>query len=366
MRFRIYPGVLKAAGLLIILPLVLGAAGCAPAKKASATTVAQEAIVVKTQAVSKGQFDNQIIISGNAAPAEQVAVSARIGGDILWMGADVGGFVKKGQVIARIDDSRYALNREKAGLALSNAQLTLDDKKRDLDRNEQMYTQSAISKKEYEVAQSGYQQTQIGMQLSQNDLKQAELNLRDTSLAAPVSGYVSAKKVNVGESVNAGTLVYTLVDLSRVYIETGVAEEAVNSVKPGMKVQLTVPALAGVAVEGTVDSISPVQDSTKLYGVRIRVDNKDSRLKAGMFATGKINLTGGVDGLAVPKEAVIHTEGKDYVFVKENGKAIRKEVVVGLGSEKQYLIKQGLQEGESVVVVGQEKLQDGNPIKEQK
>lgn len=352
------------AAALLVLSLALG--GCAAQGKAEAdkeNTAVKAPVLVKVQAVENGKFTDQVTISGNASPFEIAEVSAKVGGDIVFLGPDLGANVKKGQVLARIDASRYALYREKAALGVGASQLTLEEQKKDLDRNQELYNQQAISKKEYEGAVNGYKQTEISYKMIQNDMRQAELNLQDTAITAPISGMVSARKVNSGESVNPGAPIYSLVDLSQVYVETGVAEEAVNAVKQGMKVSMTFPALGGMAVDGTVEAVSPVQNDSKLYAIRILVPNKDGKIKAGMFASGQITVGNGIDGIGVPKVAVLHNEGKDYVFILQNGKALRRDINVGLGNEAFFQVKQGLAVGDKVIVVGHEKLNDGDAVK---
>ncbi len=358
--------IFKAIAAVMALSLVLG--GCAAKAPDAEKTkvVAQEPVLVKVQAVANGQYADQVTVSGNASPYETVEVAAKVGGDIVFIGPDLGAAVKKGQPLAKINAARYALYREKASLGVDASQLTLEEQKKELDRNKSLYGDQVISQKEYDDALKGYKSTQISHQVAQNDMRQAELNLQDTTLTAPITGYVSARKVNNGESVNAGTPLYSLVDLSKVYVETGVAEEVVNAVGQGMKVSMTFPALGGTAVEGTVEAVSPVQDATKLYAIRILVPNADGKIKAGMFASGLITVAKDIQGLGVPKVAVLHNEGKDYVYVLQNDKAVRKDITVGLGNESFFQVKQGLSAGDQVIVVGHEKLKDGMPVKVQK
>lgn len=290
-------------------------------------------------------------------------ISAKIGGDVRQLNVDIGDAVKAGQVLARIDDTQYALVHEKAGLGVSTAQLNLEQQKIDLERYQALYDQHAISQKEYEAALNGFKMTELSLKSARADLRSAEVNMRDTSVTAPISGFVSARKVNSGESVNPGTPLFSLVDISRIVVSSGVSEDVVNQLKPGMAVQVTVTSLGAETFEGIVTHISPVQDSAKLYPVKVEVPNSEGRIKVGMFATASVALSEGVEGVAVVKEAVLHEGDKDFVFVVSGEKAQRKEVSVGLGNARYYHIKDGLAAGDTIVVVGQEKLKDGALIK---
>ncbi|TLM97316.1 efflux RND transporter periplasmic adaptor subunit, partial [bacterium] len=301
--------------------------------------------------------------TGNAGTSEEAEISAKIGGDIYQLKGEIGDSVKQGQVLARIDDTRYSLAREKAGLGVTSAQISLEQQKTDLARFKALYEQHAISSKEYEAALNSYKMTEISLRSAQADLRSADVNLRDTAVVSPIAGLISARKVNAGESVNPGTPLFTIVDLSRVSITTGIAEADVNQLMPGMSVQVTFDSLGAQVFEGTITHISPVQDQAKLYPVKILVDNPQGLIKAGMFANGAIALSEGVEGLAVPKEAVLHDQGKDYVFIVSGEKAVRKEVTVGLGDDRLFQVKTGLNAGDAVIIVGHEKLKDGAFVK---
>lgn len=352
-----------AGAMILILALSAALTGCAPGKtdpsKEPGAIAKEEAVLVKTAPAAVQTFADAIQISGDAGPVEEAEVSAKIGGDIYQLAGDVGDTVKKGQVLARIDATRYSLAKEKAGLGVTTAQLTLEQQKTDLDRAQALYDQKAISQKEYEAALNSYRMNEISLRSAQADLRSADINLRDTTVTSPISGYISARKVNSGENVNPGAPLFTIVDLRKAVISSGVAEDAVNQLKPGMTVQITFEALGGQEFAGVITHISPVQDAAKLYPVKIEVDNAQGLIKAGMFANGAIALSQGVESLAVPKEAVIHEQGKDYVFIASGGKALRKEVTVGLGDEKHYQVKSGINAGDAIIIVGHEKLKDG-------
>lgn len=360
----------KLAGALIaVMVLTAALSGCStgkadPAKDPGAVAKA-EAVLVKTAQAAVKPFANTVLVSGNAGPSEEAEISAKIGGDIYQLKGEIGDPVLKGQVLARIDDTRYSLAKEKAGLGVSTAQLSLEQQKTDLDRYKALYDQKAISQKEYEAVLNAYKLLEISLKSAQSDLRSADINLRDTAVVAPISGFISARKVNSGENVNAGAPLFTVVDLSSVIINSGIAEAAVNQLKPGMKVQAVFEALGNQPFEGTITHISPVQDQAKLYPIRIEVANPQGLIKSGMFASVEVALSEGVEGLAVPKEAVLHDQGKDYVFIASAGKAVRKEVVVGLGDDTQFQVKSGISAGDAVIIVGHEKLKDGALVKTQ-
>lgn len=361
------PGRMLAGGFVGLLILGIALTGCAQGNQDSPpegeAIAKEEAVLVKAAPAAKLRFADTIQISGNAVPHEEADISAKIGGDIYQLKGEVGDAVRPGQVLARIDDTRYALAREKAGLGLSSAELTLEQQRVDLERYKALYEQKAISQKEFEAVSNAYKMTEIAMKSAQADLRSADINLRDTTVTSPITGILSKRMVNAGESVNPGTPLFSVVDLSKVSISSGVAESIVNQLQQGMKVKVVFESLGMNVYEGTITHISPVQDQAKLYPIKILVENPEGKIRAGMFATGEVALSEGVEGLAVPKEAVLHEQGRDYVFVAAGDRAVRREVTVGLGDAKHFEIRNGISEGDQVVIVGHEKLKDGALIK---
>lgn len=351
----------------IALALVLLLGGCAaPSSQTAEKTEdkkAIEAVLVETTVAAKTAFSDTIQISGNAIPYDEVMVSAKISGDLTSLGGAEGAYVKKGQQLARIDDTRYRLGKEKAVLGHELAVLNLEEKKKDVERYKTLYEQNAISQKEYEAVVNAYKQLEISVRSAENDLKAADVDFKDTAVTAPISGIVSQRKVYMGQAVSPGLPMFNIVDTSSLYVSTGVPESIINQMKVGMKVNVAFQPLAGKSYEGKITHISPVQDQAKLYTVKILVGNGKGEIKAGMFATGDVVLAGSVEGIAIPKIAVIHEQGKDYVFVSDGTKAIRKEVAVGLGNQENFEITSGITEGEKVIIKGQDKVKDGTPVK---
>lgn len=362
-----YKGALKGLAAVMALLVITGAmAGCsAPQGKnqAAEDKAPEEVYPVKTIKAETAKFADTVQITGTAEAVEQAQVAAKISGEVYALTANMGDMVKAGQILARIDDTRYALAKDKAGLGVSSAQISLEQQEADLARYKSLYEQNAISQKEYEAAVNGYKMTEISYKSAQADLRSANINLKDTGVTAPINGIVSQRKINQGESVNPGTPMFEIVDISKIAIVSGVPEDMVNQLSPGMKVRVEVVSAAVEPFEGTITQISPVPDQAKLYPVKIEIDNSKNLIKVGMFATGAVSLSEGIEGIAVPKEAVAHDNGKDYIYVVESGKAIRKEVAIGLGDETRFHVKSGLNDGEEVVIVGQGKLQNGSLIK---
>ncbi len=350
---------------LVAFILLIVATGCSSQNTEAITdeTVVQEEVhVVQTYEVSVAAFTHTLNVTGEAEPSESVDVTAKISGDIELLKANVGDYVESGQVLAGIDDTRYALTKEKAILSVSVAQLDYEQKKMDFERYEKLYDQNAVSQKAYETAVNAYKASEISLKAAQADLRSADINLKDTVVTAPIAGYISARNMDKGENISAGTTIFSIISLDPVVITSAVGEEVVNQVKLGMPVEIMVESLGSDMFMGSVTQISPVQNSARLYSVKIEVANDNYKIKSGMFALASIILSEDIEGLAVPKEAVMHEEGIDYVFTVEGNKSLRRQVTIGVGDDLKYQIKSGLGAGDVVVIVGQQNLIDGARI----
>jgi len=172
---------------------------------------------------------------------------------------------------------------------------------------------------------------------------------------------LAARYVEPGAMVGAGTALFQLVDLSTVVVEAGVAEAAINAVRPGITVSVSVPAL-GRTFDGQVESVSPQMDlQTRSYKVRVTLPNPDGVLKGGMFAEITFPLEER-EGILIPVNAVVESSGEPHVYVVKDGVAHRTPVTVAVRADEQVLVE-GIAAGDQVVVAGQNRLYDGAPVR---
>jgi membrane fusion protein, copper/silver efflux system len=181
----------------------------------------------------------------------------------------------------------------------------------------------------------------------------------DVELTANTSGIVTAKRVNAGDYVSQGTVLFDVVDLSRVWVMFDAYESDLPFLARGTKISFTMQALPGISLSGTVAFIDPVVDPvTRVAKVRVEMGNQGGRLKPGMFATGIVeaNLAEYQHKLSIPRSAVLWTGKRSVVYVKQNSTNElvfkMREVELGPLLGNRYVIVSGLTEGEEVVTQG--------------
>ena len=183
--------------------------------------------------------------------------------------------------------------------------------------------------------------------------------IRDLELRSDVSGVILSKKINFGDHLEEGQVLFDVADLSRIWVEFEVHESDLSWLSLNDDIQFSIPSYPQESFSGRVTFIDPVVDREKAITiVRTEVRNAAGLLKPGMYVNGQVSLSARAkeDGLMVPRSAVMWTGKKSVVYVKVPGTDIpsfeMREVQLGQQSGSRYLIKKGLRENEEIVVNG--------------
>lgn len=174
---------------------------------------------------------------------------------------------------------------------------------------------------------------------------------RTVTLSAPVSGFITAKEVFEGQQVSPGMELFTVTDLSRVWVEANVYEYDAAAARVGQEVELTLPYDPGVYRKGKVELVYPELDrDSRSLRVRLVFDNPDLALKPGMYANVNLNLVT-EEGITIPDNAILETGDRQVVFVRTSAERFEpREILVGIRGRGRALVLSGLEEGEEVVV----------------
>lgn len=365
---------LKKQTLLLfssLLILALVATGCAPKEApeetGDETSVAAEAVdaeifYVKSEMTSMQPFDNQLMLPGKAEPIQSVVITAKTAGDVESAPFDIGDIVEKGTVLLTIDDQDHKIASSSAKLGLEQARIKLNTAKDDLDKNKVLFDSGAISKSQLDSLDDGYQQASIGYKTAQNNYQTAKINLENTTIESPISGIVSSKKVSIGENLNPGTPVFTVVNTDEISVIIGIPERSIHGVALDQEVLLTAQ-YGDDTWMGKVVNISPVMDDmSHTYTTKILVDNAEGRLRAGMSLDVSITMGSVEERLAVNKLALILEEDETFVYINDNGTAKMTAVTLGTSNDDYYEVINGLKLKDEVITEGSGMLENGDLI----
>ncbi|MGB7421441.1 efflux RND transporter periplasmic adaptor subunit [Comamonas flocculans] len=279
-------------------------------------------------------------------------VAPRVEGRLLEVSGRLGETVRAGQVLATLDS--VALGEAQS--ALRQAQAAQRVTQADFDRAQGLAADEIIPQKDLLRARSELDKANAELRATRDKLRLLGANggEADFTLRAPIAGTVIERKGAAGELVTPSEAVFTVADLSKVWIEANLSEDLLGRVQVGAPASVSVDAYPGTRFAGRVTYIASVLDSnTRTVPARIEVDNADTRLKLEMFATAAID-TGAVQGqvLSVPDAAVVLMQGQPTVYVQVDGGYYARAVETGDKQGGRTVIKSGVQAGERVVMAG--------------
>lgn len=308
---------------IIVLAIIAGGAAALWIKKPWAKAEAQ--VTFSTVTVGKGNIAAQVTANGTLSAVGTVQVGAQVSGRVTELNVDFNDQVKKGQVIAKLDEQVLKAQIEQAQAAydlavanLKRQEVTAADAKRQYDRQKSLHDQQLVAGATvetflttWEAAKAGIIASKAEVSRAAANLKQARTNLSYATIYSPVDGVVLSRAVELGQTVasslQAPTLFTIAEDLKKMQINTAVAEGDVGSLKEGIKATFTVDAFPGKQFNGTVRQVRNAPTTNQgvvTYDAVIDVDNSDLSLRPGMTANVTFVLQQVDDVVKIPNAAL--------------------------------------------------------------
>ena len=292
--------------------------------------------------------------SGRLAANREVVLAAEVGGVVAEYQAEVGDSVEKGQVLVLIDpmDYQLALNEAKAGMASAQAQL--EAARNTYVRSKNLLPRKVISQESFERAEAEYKAARASVSRAKALVDIAEQRLAKTKITAPFSGLISARTVELGQTLAPGTPVMGVVDLAEMRVKVYVAERDYVDLDPADPVSVIVEAYSDRTFKGRIDLIGVKADpQTSTFAVEVLVDNPELVLKAGLSARVKIVSKIIKDAILIPQSTVLYREDRREVFVVgEDNTAQTRRVTLGRNRDSDIEILDGLKPGDELIVMG--------------
>jgi membrane fusion protein (multidrug efflux system) len=305
-------------------------------------------IPVSVAKAVKEAFSNDFSVNGAFQPSKELTVVSDVNGKIVKLNIDNGSVVSKNQVLLTVD---HTLPR----IQMQTLELQLAKGEKDLTRMRNLLQDGGVTQAQYEEAKLGVESLKL-------QIESLRKQIDDTYLRAPIAGVVNQKRVEEGAYIAPGSPVATIVAVNPIELEVFLTEEQVVTVKPGHKVKLTVDVLQGKEFTGTVSFVDVKADLTKRFSVRISLPNNDG-IKAGMNGRATFSAGQPVAALVVPRQAFAGSVAAGELYVLEDGRAKLRVVETGRTFGAKVEIREGLTEGETVIVSGQVNLQDGAEVR---
>lgn len=351
---------MKQALLIIILSLIVSCGGNSSnngnfgANKFGGKKT-DDSTPVEVVNLEKGNIGSYILLNSIIETEQMVDVYSQADGFVEFIHVEEGEFVTKGQKLVSLDARELQIRFEKAELTFKRQEL---EYKRLLSAE----NQDVFSKEELERIKFEYQNTKL-------DRDQAKLNLDYATISAPISGVISLRSIKIGQRVNTGLKVYQIARLQERIAIVQVPEKEVGVVKKGQPVKVFSDVLKdesnnSIEFKAIVKRVAPVIDpQSGTFKVTIDIEDKNI-LRPGMFVNVQIETDMKKDALLIPKSTIVYDNDKKFVYVVKDSVVVRQDIYSGYeDSYKVETLNSAFNEGDKIVIIGQEGLKDNAKVK---
>lgn len=303
---------------------------------------------VTVQKAEKKDLSTSFSLTGTIVANNDVNILSETSGRVLKIFFDAGDYKPAGAVLAQVDD-------ELKSAALTSAEANYEKSKKDFERIQNLFQQKSATEAQLDAAKLGYA-------TAESQFIVARRQFEDTKIKTPIAGYITMRNIDVGSMVQGApqpTLIANMVDISKLKVKLNVSEIYAFAIKKGDAVNITTDVYPGVTFTGRIESISSKSDEAHTFPVEITLANQSAHpLKAGIFARVDFNVSKQANYIVIPREAVVGSVKVPQVFVVENGIVKLRNITVGGEAGTLVQVLNGLNEGETVVVNGQNNLVD--------
>ena len=306
----------------------------------------------------KHQFNTSLQIAGTTKPNQEVKLYAMTNGFLKQLNVDIGDFVKEGRTLAVLENPELLSDKEKLEAELKGKKSIYDRLKNVYDKTPQLTTIAEVEKSEaeYEI---------IKAQLNATLLQLGYLNIK-----APFPGVITNRFVDKGAVIQSGLNnsnampLFEIQDLNIIRLQVDIPETDAELIDKNIKVEITFPELPSAKYSAKVSRIAyGLNETTRTMKVEIDIQNRDLKIRSGMYAKVEIQSGGHKDVLSVPNEAIGNIKGQSFVYIVEEGKVKKVEVKIGIQDDKfTELLAANIKAGNKIVIRGKEFCFDGAVI----
>ncbi|WP_136478185.1 efflux RND transporter periplasmic adaptor subunit [Pseudomonas sp. DG56-2] len=292
----------------------------------------------------------QSLAAGELEAASQVLVAAEAAGRITRIAFESGQVIKAGQLLVQLNDAPEQAQRVQLRAKLHNSETLLQ-------RTRKLRAENVATQEQFESASTA-------VEVAKGELLQIEALIAQKAIRAPFAGTVGIRRVHLGQHLNAGEAVVSLVDARYLHVNFSLDEQDAPVLRVGQPLALAVNAFAQRQLSAEVTAVDPMISQARQVQVQATLANPDGQLQPGMYASVRLNALRPSSVLAVPETAITYTAYGQTVFIAtqddERGIVVsRTGVTTGERWQGQIEVSSGLKEGDRVVVSGQLKLSDG-------
>jgi RND family efflux transporter MFP subunit len=343
--------------------------------------VVAEVLTVKAAPAFRQEWIAAVTISGNLRTLSTVEIKPEVGGRLIAVHFQEGDLVRKDQLLAEIDPINYKLAYDQSAAALSvalagidRAKVSAEHARTEKERADNLLRSGGITQKDHQAASTGVKEAESQVRLSEAQCEQAraavaiaEKALKDCKIFAPAQGHVQKRYFDQGSLLAPGVSLCTLVDNSLLEMECVLPSYQLAAIRIGQRASFTTPTWSDREFNGVISAIIPeIESDNRSVMLKLKISNPKGELRSGMYARGAVITGRKANALVIPRDSLIPENGKSDtagVFVVREGKARRLDVQIGGMQQEKVWVRQGINDGELVIVEIGPTLKDGISVR---
>ena len=313
-------------------------------------TAAEQTVRVKVQQITAEAVNGEQGFSGTIEEQSGAALSFAGAGTIKRILVSAGQTVRQGQLIAELDPTTMQNAYTISKTALEQAQDTYN-------RMKELHDAGSLPEMQWITIENQLKSATASEAM-------ARKSLADTKLYAPFGGYIASKNAEIGQTATPGMAIVKLVSIGSVKVKISVPENDIQRIAKGSSMKIIVPALGNREFSGTVTERGVSADPrSRTYVVKATIQNHDGQLLPGMICQAFTNYMQGTTGIFVPAYLVqLDGDNKTFVWVVNDGKAVKREIIIGNETAQGAQVSGGLSSGDQLIVAGQQKVSNGMKV----
>lgn len=322
---------------------------------------------VRTMVVDPMPIEDDRQAVGEIRPRQESDLGFRVGGKVVSRAVDAGASVKRGDLLARIDEQDFQNKQRSAEADVASAEAVLVESQATEERQSQLLEKAVTTRANYDAAVKNRRSAEAKLDSVKAALALAKDQLKYTELRADIDGIITGVGVEPGQVVNSGQMVVRLAKPDEIDAVFNVAEAAFRDRQPGERPAIVVNLLSspGIIAEGIVREVSPVADpATRTYQVKVSLDKPPTAMRFGASVMGRLKATT-APVVVLPGGALYDKTGKPavWVYVADTSTVALKPVTVSRFETDRVVIANGLAKGEIVVTAGVNRLREGQKVR---
>lgn len=343
--------------LTLLLIFVTGFYACRQPETEISTTIEVPVSVIEIGTASIEEF---VSTTGSVYPMKEITLSSEMAGEYYIQKNPatgkpyaLGDRVYEGAVLIRLEDEEYVNSQR-----IKSKELDLEISKLEFEKQQSLYEKGGATLRELKNAE-------INLINTRYDLESSNINLDKMDLESPFVGIISEMPYQTdGTRIPAGTVLASVIDYSRLYLEANLPEKYFSSIARGYKVYITSYTNPGDTLAGKITQISPsIDPEARTFKCFVEVENTGGILLPGMFVKADLVVNSAENTIVIPKDIIVSRNRNQIVYVVDKGVANERVISTGLQSEEMIEVKMGLLRGESVVSSGFETLRNQSRVK---